>query len=103
MKVEADVRNADGMLLIPSGCNLTERHLTILESWGITEIEVAIPEGMEVNADPLAKLDPEMLERLRNEVRARFVQLDEQSPAAMEIFQVVLRRHARKHEAPAHA
>ena len=96
MKVESDVRNADGMLLIPAGCCLTERHLTILESWGVTEIEVAVPEGMDVVADPLAKLAPETLERLRAEASSRFVEVDEGNPAAVEVVQIVLRRLARK-------
>lgn len=97
MKVEADVRNADGMLLIPSGAELTERHLTILDSWGVAEVEVGIPEGMDDPSDPLAKLDPVELERFTAEVRSRFRQLDESDAAAMEVFQAILRRHARKH------
>ena len=99
MKVEADVRNADDMLLIPAGCELTERHLTILESWGIADIAVAALEGMEDPADPLASLPPETLARYQAEVKSRFWQLDEGDPAAMEVFQVILRRHARRHAA----
>jgi hypothetical protein len=99
MKVEADVRNSDDMLLIPAGCELTERHLTILESWGIAEIQATLPEGMEDPSDPLSRLEPAELETLTTEVRARFWEIDEKDPAAMEIFQVMLRRHARRHAA----
>lgn len=97
MKVEADVRNADGMLLIPSGCELSERHLTILESWGIEEIQAGIPEGMDDPSDLLARFDPVELERLTAEVRARFSSLDAAYAPAAEVFQVMLRRHAKRH------
>ena len=103
MKVVDDVRNADGMLLLPSGCELTERHLTILESWGISEINVTIPDGMDDPSDPLARLDASTLAQLTEETRGRFWQLDESHPAAREIFQAMLRRLARRHSTRPHA
>lgn len=96
MKVERDVRNPDNMLLISVGCELTERHLIILESWGIPEIEVQIPEGLADPSDPLAGMDPGVVAQLTEEVRSRFWQLDEKDPGAMEVFQVILRRQARR-------
>jgi len=95
MVVVAEVRNGDGVLLIPAGCVLTERHINILEAWGIEEVDVkdSQPGG---NADPLAGLSPEAIAQLRAEVRARFWEFDRSNPVSAEIFQLLLRRHARR-------
>ena len=47
MVVGSDVKNMDNMLLIPSGCALTERQIHILKAWGVDDIEVTAS----VNAD----------------------------------------------------
>jgi hypothetical protein len=57
MVVSCDVKNIDNMLLIPAGCNLTERQINILQAWGVAEIDIQDSKALE-DADPLAKLAP---------------------------------------------
>ena len=96
LSVAADVRNIDGMLLIPSGATLGERQIGILQAWGVSEIEVEACESAEDSADPLAKLPPEMVARLIAETKAPFWEADETDPAFAEVFQYLLLRRVRK-------
>jgi hypothetical protein len=95
MKVDSDVKNIDGMLLIPSGCELTERQIGILEAWGIAEVEVSGADTP-VDTDPLAKLPPETLAKWTAEVKAVFWQPDEASPVYVELLKQLLLRRARR-------
>ena len=97
MVVGSDVKNIDSMLLVPAGCTLTERQVNILNSWGVTEVDVVAVEGGE-DADPLAKFSAEELDQLKAEVKARFWKLDETNPVFMEIFKLALQRRIQSHQ-----
>jgi hypothetical protein len=92
MTVAADVKNMDDMLLIPAGCVLTARHINILRTWGISEIQT---EGEEQEATTLITIAPEILARLEAELQKLFWQYDPGSSVQREIFQLALRRRAR--------
>jgi len=96
MVVAEGVKNIDNMLLIPAGCALSERHINILQSWGINEIDVQADANTADTGDPLAKLPPEILARLTAEVRGYFWQLDETNPVTAEIFKLILQLNARR-------
>ena len=96
MVVARDVKNIDGMLLVPSGCELSERQIGILQAWGVTELEVEASEEQAKAHDPLAQLPPELLAKITADLRARFWQPDESSPVAAEIFKLLLRRQAKR-------
>ena len=90
MVVGSDVKNIDSMLLVPAGCTLTERQVNILNSWGVTEVDVVVPEGCEL--DPSSKFSAEELEQIKAELTARFWKVDEKNPVFMEIFKLILER-----------
>jgi hypothetical protein len=97
MVVSRDVKNIDNMLLIPSGCVLTARQISILQAWGVNEIDVETSgAGDPGNTDVLAKLSPEALATLTGELKASYWKLEENDPVFMEIFNVLLRRNARR-------
>jgi hypothetical protein len=93
MVVATDVKNIDDMLLIPAGCNLTDRQINILQSWGVAEIEVQGSQALE-DADPLTKLPPEAVAKLAAEVRSLFWEPDDANPVFAEVFKLMLRRRA---------
>jgi hypothetical protein len=95
MVVASDVKNIDHMLLIPAGSTLTERQINILQAWGVSEIEVQSSTTAE-DADPVAKLPPEVVTRLSAEIRSRFFKPDDANPVYAEIFKLMLQRRARK-------
>jgi hypothetical protein len=97
MVVAVDVKNMDDMLLLPQGCELGERHIGILQAWGIAEIQVETAPDSETTNDPLARLTPEALTALKAELTARFFQPDETNPGFIAVFQAVLRRRAAKY------
>jgi len=95
MVVARDIKNIDGMLLAPSGCELTERQINILQAWGVTEVEVEADDKLAQAHDPLAQLPPEVLGRMTADLRARFWKPDEFGPVPAEIFKLMLLRQAR--------
>jgi hypothetical protein len=95
MIVAADVKNIDGMLLLPSGCELKERQINILQAWGVAEIEVENTVETEAAADPFAKIPPEVVAALTTELKALFWQPDETNPVFTEIFRLMLLRRAK--------
>jgi hypothetical protein len=95
MVVARDVKNIDGMLLAPAGCQLSERQVNILQAWGVTEVEVEASEDVAKAHDPLAQLPPETLAKITADLRARFWKPDDFGPVPAEIFKLMLLRQAR--------
>lgn len=93
MVVSRDVTNIDNMLLIPNGCKLTARQIGILQAWGVTEIDVAASASGE-DTDRLAKMSPEAVAKLTEELRATFWKPDDADPVFTEIFKLMLHRIA---------
>src|ERR1039458_4751191 len=96
MVVARDVKNIDGTLLVPSGCELSERQINILQAWGVVEVEVEAGEELAKAHDPLAQLPPETLARITAELRARYWAPDGFGPVPAEIFQLILLRQAQR-------
>ncbi len=95
MVVARDIKNIDGMLLAPSGCQLSERQINILQAWGVTEVEVEASDELAKSHDPLAQLPPETLAKITADLRARFWKPDDFGPVPAEIFRLMLLRQAR--------
>jgi hypothetical protein len=95
MIVAVAVKNLDDMLLAPAGCELSERHISILETWGITEIEVETGAEAPAPVDPLSKLSPQQLARLQKEVQELFWEIDPANAPQQEIVKLMLRRKAK--------
>ena len=94
MVVAGDVKNVEGMLLVPAGCQLTERQINVFRAWGVEEIEI---EGSQPahDSDPLANLPPETVTELSAEIRNRFWEADDTNPVFAEVFKLMLHRRAR--------
>jgi hypothetical protein len=96
MVVAREVKNIDGMLLIPAGCELGERQIGILQAWGVSEVEVEASQELAKSHDPLAQLPPETLAKITADLRARYWKPDEFGPVPAEIFKLMLLRQARR-------
>lgn len=98
MVVDSDIKNLDGMLLLPAGCELTERHIDILMTWGIMEISIQ-ETGEDQDGDlaePPIVIPPEM----ESAMKARYWAFDEASPVQQEILRLLLIRKV-KSQSPA--
>lgn len=92
MIVAADVKNMDDMLLAPAGCELSARHIKILRTWGVSEVQI---EGEEQGSTTLLKIAPEVLQRIEEELKKLFWDFDPEVPVQKEIFNLALRHRAR--------
>ena len=95
MVVAKDVKNIDDMLLLPAKAVLTGRQIDILQAWGVAELEVEASDLLG-DADPLARLPPEVATQLAAQIKALFWQADDSNPVFAEIFKLMLWRRARK-------
>ena len=93
MVVAGDVKNIDGMLLIPAGCTLSERQINILQAWGVAEIQVEAGSSVQ-DTDPLARLSLEAVEKMRTELKARFWEVEETNPVFAQLSKALLHRQA---------
>ena len=100
MMVARDVKNIDGMLLLPAGCELSERQIGILEAWGVAELDVEASPETVLSHDPFAGLSPEQVVQLTAELRARYWKPDDFGPVPAEIFKLMLHRQARRATRP---
>jgi hypothetical protein len=96
MVVASDIKNLDDMLLIPAGCTLSEKHINILHAWGISEVNVEAGGDVKELADPLQRVPPEMLARMREELKARFWKFEENNAVHQELFRLLLQRRVRQ-------
>jgi len=94
MIVVSDVKNIHDMLLIPAGCALTERQIGILQAWGVEQVEVQHSKAIE-EADPLARLSPETLAKINQEITELFWEPDDSDPVYVELRGILLQRRAR--------
>lgn len=92
MVLAAPVLDRRGRLLIPEGCELTERHVQALKTWGVTSLQV---EGDELEPEPL-DLDPSVLAGLRDEMRRRMGENDPEHPLIHALFEHTVRRQAER-------
>ncbi len=94
MKVVQNITDPDGMLLIPAGCVLGEKHLALLNSWNIAEIDVEEDSSNEPETNILDRFTPEALAALKLKVQARFYHFEESNPIIQEAFRLALLREA---------
>ena len=96
MIVAADVRNLDDMLLLPAEAQLTARHITVLRSWGVSEVHVQSSNEADDASDPLRRLPPETLARMEEKLRSIFWKFDPAQPLHQTILRLMLLRQARR-------
>jgi hypothetical protein len=95
MIVGTDVRDRSGRLLLGSGTELTERHLYVLRTWGVVEVEI---NGIEENQPNIKSADtfaPELLESIEKEITPIFMYTDREHPAIKELIRMRIIREAK--------
>ncbi len=86
MVLAEDLKNRNGRFLLPSGANLTARHIKMLKMWGVIEANIGgtISEDVEDNA--ISELDPATIEMAKKTVRGRFRYSNTDHPVTQELF-----------------
>jgi hypothetical protein len=94
MEVSADVMNVNGMLLIPKGTILSDRHLRMLRNWGVDAVHIT---GVSTaTQEPEVKLPPETLLEATKQVNNRFKFVSSKLGVVEAIRQMAIKRTARR-------
>jgi hypothetical protein len=91
MVVGEDVKDKNGQLLLPAGLALSEKHLELVKSWGISQ--VSIESG---NKEEEVPLDPELIAKAEKELGPIFKFADQRHPAMNELFSQCVTRRAKQ-------
>ena len=75
MVLENDIITEEGSKLLPKGIQLTERHISIMKTWGITNISVC-ESSFSIDADSISNSSNENKDRIKDEVHALFLSFE---------------------------
>ena len=102
MKLEKDVQERSGRVLLRAGTEITERHLNIFRTWGVAEADIKTDiESMsreEAAAQAARDLDPEVLEAAEEFISPLFVHTDANHAAVRELKRLCVLRHVRSNK-----
>ena len=84
MVLSEDARDITSRLLLSKGQKINSRHIRIFKIWGISEIAVEGDHGD--TETPEAPIDPELMEKAREQTKFVFSHLDPDHPAIRELF-----------------
>lgn len=80
----ADLSDASGRLLLPTGTVLTEKHIRYCQMWGIAAVDIQVDDPTAVTAEQ--PIDPEAWAAAEAAVAPRFVHVDREHPAIAALF-----------------
>jgi len=93
MLIASDVLDRNGRVLLKQGLQITEKHLTILKQWGVTDADIEGVSREEINAQAIEALDKDALSKAESEYEELFRHADREHPFNQELFRLsVLRR-----------
>jgi putative nucleotidyltransferase with HDIG domain len=88
-----EVRDINGRLLLGKGNEIQSNHIRIFKIWGISEVNVAGAGRRKYLLDP--RLDPELVERVAENMKLIFRHVDLKHPAVKEIFKLAVQFRCR--------
>ena len=94
MKLKSDVKDINGRLLLPSGKDISEKHLTVFRAWGITEVDVHGPAPDKDEPVPNEEENPLLIKIAEEELCIAFRHTDTGNHAVREIFRLSVVRRA---------
>ena len=95
MKLEKDVQERSGRVLLRAGTEITERHLNIFRTWGVAEADIESMSREEAAAQAARDLDPEVLKAAEEAIDPLFVHTDSITPQFASSKRLCVLRHVR--------
>lgn len=89
MVLAADVLDQRGRLLVPSGKELSEKHVRALPAWGVTRLEI---EGDEVAS--VAEAEPWARDEASAEMDKLFARTNREHPLVAALLPICIERRA---------
>lgn len=95
MVLKNAVNDVTGQLLLGEGVEIISKHITILKTWGVTEVEIEGDAQGDAVEDALTQVDEEALHNAEKELQKLFGLADlENSSVTKEIFRLTVRHKA---------
>ncbi|MBE9545861.1 MAG: hypothetical protein IMF10_00025 [Proteobacteria bacterium] len=88
MVLAQDVRNKHGIILLKEGRILAERDITVLKTWGITEVSIKDVDRDQVVKEEMEALPNDVVESIEKELDELFPPLGD-NPVMEEIYRIV--------------
>jgi hypothetical protein len=92
MVLDADVHDRSGRLLLGVGSELSQKHLVIFRTWGVTEVNIVGAGEIDGLAALPPDVSPEDLERAKHSLEPIFRLAGTEHPVMKEIFQLAALR-----------
>jgi hypothetical protein len=100
MKTRRDVATTSGQVLMCAGAEITEKHIRLLRTWGIHQVDIDGQGAPRADDDPSAKISPALLQKARETVAGRFQHTDTAHPAIAELMRLAVLNELRQPESP---
>lgn len=92
MILAGDVHDRSGRMLLGAGVELTQKHLVIFRTWGVSEADI-VGLGSDESADQLpTDVDPEDLAAAEQALASLFRHTDQKHPAIIELMRLAALR-----------
>lgn len=101
MVLAADVLDRNGRVLLKSSLQITDKHLTILKQWGVTDADIQGINREEITAKVVEGLDKDLLSKTEAEYQEIFIHADRQHAFNQELFRLSVLRRVNKRMASA--
>jgi hypothetical protein len=88
MILAANVQERSGRILISSGTEITEKHLHILRTWGVTEADIQGASKEDLEAQALSQIDPVLIRKVEEQAKSLFRHLDPQDAVVRELYRL---------------
>jgi hypothetical protein len=95
MVLKSAVNDITGLLLLSEGIEICGKHITILKTWGITEVDIEGDVKSDSDEGAVIQVDEDTLCRVENELRELFAFTDlDNSPVTKKIFRLSVQHKA---------
>jgi HD-like signal output (HDOD) protein len=90
-----DLKTCEGRFLLGKGSKLENKHLKVIKTWGIPEVEIEGAVQGELNAQKTSQIDPQVLQIAEETTRQRFVHTDLAIDGVRALFDICVSKKAK--------
>lgn len=92
MILATDVLDRNGRILLKEGLEITQKHLTILKQWGVTDADIAGVNQEEAHSKIADGFDQDLLHTIEAKYQEVFCHTDLTDPIIHELFRLSVNR-----------
>jgi hypothetical protein len=96
MILAGEVKDRNGRVLLAAGQEITEKHLKIFKTWGVTDANIQGASQEDMVAQDLAEVDPEIHRQAEETTLARFKHAGIAHPGLKELARLATMRCVRE-------